>query len=368
MVNLFSDWTKVKGLEGIPSPGLLINDEFVRANIERMVAMVGGQKHIGRLRPHLKTHKIGDVVQMQVAAGIKKFKAATLSEAVMAAECGATDIMIAHQPVGPKIERLAEIRSRYPGTKFSAVVDDLGVVQSLSARGGSETEPLALYIDVDCGQGRTGVPFGESLVRLRKSIEETGGVEFSGLHVYDGHLGISSLEERKQGWQSIADLIEQHISMAGNTNVVGGGSPTFGYWASHDCWECSPGTTLLWDIGYTQMFEELPFKIAAVVISRVISKPGTNRLCLDLGHKAVAAERPLESRVFFPELPDAKAIAQSEEHLLLEDSQASKYAVGDALIGFPYHICPTVALHAEAYLVRQGNVTSERWRVIARDR
>ena len=39
-----------------------------------------------------------------------------------------------------------------------------------------------------------------------------------------------------------------------------------------------------------------------MLLARVISKPGGNRICIDLGHKAVASENPLEHRVVIPEL------------------------------------------------------------------
>jgi len=121
-------------------------------------------------------------------------------------------------------------------------------------------------------------------------------------------------------------------------------------------------------VGYGRKFTELPFEVAAALITRVISKPGDNRICLDLGHKAVAAENPLDNRVFFPELPAATAVSQSEEHLVLDDPGAAGMAVGDVLIGFPTHICPTVALHARATVVREGTATGETWAVSARDR
>jgi D-serine deaminase-like pyridoxal phosphate-dependent protein len=97
-----------------------------------------------------------------------------------------------------------------------------------------------------------------------------------------------------------------------------------------------------------------------------VSKPGTNRLCLDLGHKAIAAENP-PPRVQFLNLPDATAISHSEEHLVIESVQAGKFAVGDCLYGVPRHICPTVALHSEAVVIRDGRA-AERWRITARER
>jgi len=101
-------------------------------------------------------------------------------------------------------------------------------------------------------------------------------------------------------------------------------------------------------------------------LTRVVSKPGAHRLCLDLGHKAVAAEKP-PPRVQFLNLPEVTAVSHSEEHLVIESQQAGQFAVGDCLFGVPCHICPTVALHAEATVIRAGRA-AERWRIVARDR
>jgi D-serine deaminase-like pyridoxal phosphate-dependent protein len=130
--------------------------------------------------------------------------------------------------------------------------------------------------------------------------------------------------------------------------------------------ECSPGTCLLWDFGYSSKLPDLDFQCAALVLTRVVSKPGGNRLCLDLGHKAVASENP-HPRVQFLDLPDAKAITHSEEHLVVESSRAVELTVGDVLYGVPWHICPTVALYSEAAVVKNGRV-NQRWKILARER
>ena len=108
------------------------------------------------------------------------------------------------------------------------------------------------------------------------------------------------------------------------------------------------------------------FVPAALVLTRVVSKPGPGRLCLDLGHKAIAAENP-HPRVFLPTLPDARAVIQSEEHLVVEAAYADAIPVGAALYGLPLHICPTVALYAEAVVVNDGRAEG-RWPVAARAR
>jgi D-serine deaminase-like pyridoxal phosphate-dependent protein len=110
----------------------------------------------------------------------------------------------------------------------------------------------------------------------------------------------------------------------------------------------------------------MPFLTAAVVLTRVVSKPGPNRLCLDLGHKSIASEMA-PPRVQFLNLEDATAVTHSEEHLVIETARAADFELGDCLYGVPRHVCPTVALHAEAVVLENGK-SAERWTVVARDR
>ena len=66
-------------------------------------------------------------------------------------------------------------------------------------------------------------------------------------------------------------------------------------------------------------------------------------------------------------MPDARAIGHSEEHLTIETEKADEFPVGTPLYGIPWHICPTVALHQEAVVIRDGRA-EERWQVTARAR
>jgi D-serine deaminase-like pyridoxal phosphate-dependent protein len=67
------------------------------------------------------------------------------------------------------------------------------------------------------------------------------------------------------------------------------------------------------------------------------------------------------------ELPDAVPVVHSEEHLVVETPRADEFAIGAALHGIPRHVCPTVALHSEAWVV-EGGVARERWPILARAR
>ena len=86
---------------------------------------------------------------------------------------------------------------------------------------------------------------------------------------------------------------------------------------------------MFWDWGYSTMLPDMDFLPAVLVLTRVVSKPGTNLLCLDLGHKAVASEDP-PPRVHLLGLPDTTAVGHSEEHLVLETDRAGEFPVGSA--------------------------------------
>ena len=148
--------------------------------------------------------------------------------------------------------------------------------------------------------------------------------------------------------------------------IVSGGTPTFPVHASRIDFECSPGTCVFWDHAYATRFPDLDFLPAALLITRVISRPTENRLCLDLGYKAVSPDNP-DPRVHFLDVPDAKTVVHSEEHLAIETSRAAEFQVGDVLYGVPWHVCPTVALHAAAVTIENKRATGV-WPVVARDR
>jgi D-serine deaminase-like pyridoxal phosphate-dependent protein len=95
------------------------------------------------------------------------------------------------------------------------------------------------------------------------------------------------------------------------------------------------------------------FLPAAVLLTRVVSLPAPDSICLDLGYKSVSSEIA-HPRVVFPELPDAKAVTHNEEHLVLQLGQAHGFEPGHAFFGIPWHVCPSVALHNEAAIIRDG--------------
>ncbi|HZR16837.1 MAG TPA: D-TA family PLP-dependent enzyme [Verrucomicrobiae bacterium] len=375
-------WWHVTEVAELPSPSLLVYPQRVEENLKRMLAIAGAAE---RLRPHIKTHKMREPIELLKRLGVTKFKCATIAEAELAANTGVADLLLAYQPVGPAARRVAELVRQFRLVRFSVVCDDEAAIRELSAaisslpHRGSAAARLArasqreieVLIDLDIGQHRTGVPAGPEAVALYQLVASLPGLKPGGLHAYDGHLSEPDPVQRAHACESaFAPVIalRQQLQAAGLSvpRIVAGGTPTFPFHAKRGDVECSPGTCVFWDAGYASKLRDLDFMPAALVLTRIVSKPGGNRLCLDLGHKAIASEMP-HPRVKFLDLDEAQAVMHSEEHLVIETSRSGEFKVGNCLYGVPWHICPTVALHSEAFVVEDGKAVGT-WEVAARER
>ncbi len=362
-------WFYVDNIVEIDSPALLIFPKRVKANIQTAINMIGD---INRLRPHVKTHKCSEVASMMMDAGIYKFKAATISEAEMLGMNKAKDVVLAYQPVGPKLKRFIELIKKYPETEYSCLTDNMlsATEQAKAFTDAGLTVPV--YIDLNVGMNRTGIAPGDEALELYRFCSAAGGMIIKGLHAYDGHIRNADFDEKKKACDEAfakVELLTERIMHAGFPKpiIIAGGSPAFSVHCKREEVECSPGTFIYWDHGYSTLCPEQDFIPAAVLLTRVISLPEEGKISTDLGHKSVAAENDISKRVFFPEHELLNAVGQSEEHLVLENKTDHKFRQGDILYGIPYHICPTVALYDSVLLVENENCHGV-WKNIARDR
>jgi len=359
-------------LESLLSPSLVIFRDRLLANLDSMLVMAG---HPNRLRPHCKTHKMEQIIRLWVEQGVTKHKAATIAECEMLAAAGATDVLLAYNPVGPNIGRVVALATKFPACRFSVTTAHEKPLQLLSAAAAKARVTIGVMLDVNVGMNRTGIlPDDPAAVSLYVRASQLPGLRAAGFHVYDGHLKQTSLNERKTAvaaqWSGILELRNKcEAADAPVPALACGGTPTFPCYAEMDdpAIELCPGTSVLHDAGYGLSFPDLPFEPAAAVVTRVVSRPASNRLTLDIGNKAVAADPPKGSRVFFPELPDAVQDIHNEEHMGLITPDADRYQPGDVLLAIPIHICPTSALYNRVAIVDKGQVT-DYWDVTSRNR
>lgn len=161
-----------------------------------------------------------------------------------------------------------------------------------------------VYIDIDNGMHCTGFPANEDIVCFYKQLLELPYLSCVGLHIYDGHINDKDFEQRKKRCENDFIPVREAINKIRAIElpipkIVAGGSPTFTIHSlDHEIF-CSPGTNILWDRGYSDLLKEQHFLHAAVIMTRIISKPLEEVITTDLGHKSVAAENPIEKRIAF---------------------------------------------------------------------
>lgn len=363
---------RIENIDEVFSPTLVFYKDLIRANIAEVVRLAGSPK---RLCPHVKTHKCREVVRLQLAAGITSHKCATVAEAEMLAQCETPDVLIAYPIVGPNVRRVRALGEKYPATRFSVLCDHPEGLAGLAAGWAGMPIKLDVLMDVNVGHDRTGIRTGPAAIELYEQLVKSPNLNAMGFHVYDGHNHQESLAEREAAVKAlIAPVLEMRKALEAKglpvPRLVCGGTPTFPVWAKTELpgMQCSPGTFVLHDQGYGSKYADLSaFQPAALVVSRVISRPLPNRLTFDLGHKAIAADPPAGKRAVLLNLSDYTPVLQNEEHFAVDTPHAADWHIGDVVYAVPTHVCPTVALHRRAVVVENNRVVGS-WEIPSRDR
>lgn len=350
---------------GEPSPALVFRRPVIERNLASALALAGGPD---RLRPHVKTHKCAELVRLQVAAGIRKFKVATLAEAFLAAGNGAADALVAYPLVGPAAAAFAGLRRTFPGVRFGACVDSARGLADLAAGAGAD-DPIDVWLDLDTGMGRTGARAGSAGAQdLARRVLDTAGVRLAGLHVYDGHRSEPDPAARAEALdRELASVFALRETLGlPALPVCGGGTPSFPCWAARreERIECSPGIFLLHDARYAAKFPDLPFEPAALVLARVVSAGTNGRFTLDCGSKSVGPDCPSGERGIPVNLGSALEGPMSEEHWVWSRSGEAP-GVGTPVLLVPAHVCTTVAAHRTALVIDGQGAISDRWAILA---
>jgi D-serine deaminase-like pyridoxal phosphate-dependent protein len=352
------------GLDRVLTPALAIYLDAVENNIAFTLELLGGDAN--RWRPHVKTAKVGAIMRALVEHGVANFKCATTLELLTACRAGAVDVLVAYPLVGANAERVREVAAEFPQVRVSALVENFGQVAQWK---GSR---VGLFVDINSGMDRTGVEQAraEKIVTLARHVRESG-LQFRGLHYYDGHLHEQDLQQRcfkaHAGYDRLM-LIASAVLEAGIEvgELITAGTPAlpcslsyFGFRSRDFMHRVSPGTVVYGDTtSATQLPGEYRYWQGALVISRVVSHPRPGIITCDAGHKTVSADAGIPTCAILGR-PDLKPLNPSEEHLPIEvPTGAPVPAVGEVLYVVPRHVCPTVNNFDQALLVRDGLIVA----------
>lgn len=363
-------WWKINSETLIDTPFLAVYEDRLQDNIKQLITAVNGD--VQKLRPHIKTHKTGEILDLFKIYDINKVKCATIAEAELAAIHQISDILLAYQPIGARQKRWISLVQKYPFSEFSTIVDNITSAKELNEIAKKEQLQLTVYLDLNTGMNRTGISITEDWLALAEEIILLENLHFTGIHIYDGHLKGSVQQRKKEASESFSIINQKIESLQQKLNyklkTVAGGSNTFPFYAEQKNVECSPGTFVFWDINYSLNLPEQNFKPAAVLVGTIISKPTPSTFCIDIGYKAVASENPIDKRLVILNDENLVPTSHSEEHLIIENRGKNEYKIGDTIYAIPYHVCPTCALYETVQIVNTEHQICDQWLIEARNR
>jgi D-serine deaminase-like pyridoxal phosphate-dependent protein len=296
------------------------------------------------LRPHVKTHKIREIAQMQLDAGAIGITVAKIGEAEV---LPGDDVLIAYPLVKAKLPRLKELTKT---RQVKVAVDSVDIARDLQ---GIET-----LVEIDVGVGRTGVQTPEQAVEVGKACSD-----FQGLFYWPSWLDEAGF---KAACGKI-DAVLAALAAAGfESKIVSGGS-TPGAPKTPlipQTTEIRPGTYVFYDASSLENKLCDEADCALRVLTTVVSTSVPGQCVIDAGSKTLSSDQTVGSGTYghFIGRPWT-ARKLNEEHGYVEIHDKAR--VGEKVWLVPSHVCPTVNLHDEVWYGRQGRVEGS-WKVAAR--
>jgi D-serine deaminase-like pyridoxal phosphate-dependent protein len=357
-----------RGLETGPTPALLIDRDKLRRNIDEMAGRARGAGVA--LWPHGKTHKCAEIAELQRAGGAAGLTVATLAEAEYFAGAGFSDILLAYPPVGDwRLARLAALGRR---TRLRVVLDDVSVLEALIAACRGAGARIPYLWEVDCGTGRLGTRPGEMTADAIANAPITEECPFDGLMTFGGHAyGAMSDAELERAAQDERDaLAASAAALAARgtacATLSAGTTPTsHRLCAGSPMTELRPGNYVFYDATQVALGLVGPERCALTVQATVVGRPSPERVILDAGSKALAAERLTPRAEGFGivcDHPQLRVDRLYEQHAILESDGPCRLALGERVRVVPNHACAAANLHRQALIVEQDEVV-DLWRI-----
>ena len=353
---------RVSGIDDVLTPALVVYPERIASNIARTLDLLAG--NADRWRVHIKTAKLDYTLRMLVDRGVRNFKCATTLELLEACRTGATDVLFAYPAVGANARRVREIADAFPDVRISVLAENQEQVQQWQG------SSVGVFLDINPGMNRTGIEQGhrDDVLKLVRAVGNVG-LDFRGLHYYDGHYG--GLDERQRtsaahtGYDSLLSLVNEIERTGVNVpEVITAGTPTVpcslayeGFRGKGFVHRLSPGTVVYNDAtSLAQLPSQYAYRPAVLVLTRLVSRPRAGVVTCDAGHKAVSADAGVPTCVAVGH-PELTPLPPSEEHLpMAVAGNAAGPQVGEVLYLLPRHVCPTVNNFDCALLVRDGQI------------
>lgn len=347
----------------LSTPALLIDWDQVEANCRMMSTRA---RSLGvRLRPHVKTHKCVEIARLQVAGHFGGITVSTMAEARTFAAHGFDDITLA-VPLAPhRVEEAV-------GLGLNILIDSLAALEAIEA---AVTQPVCVFLKVDCGYGRAGVlPDDPEAWALAERLHRSQSINFRGILTHGGQSydcvnADEILQVARQERDAVVGFSEHLRSMGIPCPEVSVGSTPTMMHVDHleGVTEMRPGNYALFDGFQSAIGSCRPEHVAVSVMGSVIAAH-PDRAILDLGALAMSKDPgPVHvdaacgfGRVLSLDgvpLDDVALVGLSQEHGKLRGSGIGALSVGQRVRVVPNHSCLTMACFERAHTTSGSAVT-----------
>jgi D-serine deaminase-like pyridoxal phosphate-dependent protein len=263
--------------------------------------------------------------------------------------------------------------------RLTVALDSATAAEDLATAARSAGRAVGVYVELDLGMHRVGLPVVADAIALARAIRERPPLEFAGIAFYPGHIR-DAVESQSQEAKldalrsALGEALAQFERAGLSPRIVSGGStPTM--WRTHELpgvTEFRPGTYIFNDRTTAEIGACTWDDCALTVLATVVSTAVAGQAVIDAGTKALGREpmRGVEGEGFgsLHEHPEVIVKGMSEEHGLLDLSRTSwRPVVGERVRIVPNHVCIVVHLNDVVFGVR-GDTVETSWPVEARGR
>jgi D-serine deaminase-like pyridoxal phosphate-dependent protein len=320
--------------EDIQTPAVLVDIDIAKRNIERFQAYADG--HGLKVRPHIKTHKLPAIAEMQLDAGAVGITCQKVSEAeaMVAGSDRLTDVLIAYNILGDaKLEALLALAQK---ARLAVVADNATVTDGLSAVFAAAGATLDVLVECNTGADRCGVGSPQEAAVLAVRIASSPGLRFRGLMTYPPVGGAAAVQDFMSEARALIEV--KGITVP---TITSGGSPDM--MLAHEApitTEYRPGTYVYNDRSLVARGVCDWDDCALTVLATVVSVPSANRAIIDAGSKTLTSDLlGLTGHGHVLGRPDLAIDQLSEEHGRLRSEGDIGLRVGERLRIVPNHAC-----------------------------
>jgi D-serine deaminase-like pyridoxal phosphate-dependent protein len=363
-------------ISDLPTPAALVDLDQLERNAARMADKA---RRLGvRLRPHVKTHKCIEIARIQTDLHFGGVTVSTLAEAQAFASGGFTDITYS-VPIAPqKIAEAADLNREIDA--LNILIDHIATLHAVEEFAAANSIVLPVFLEVDCGGGRTGVdPDDEATELFVRRVAESEVVDFRGLLTHAGQA--YRAHDRSEAYAVACEERNVVTAFAAQLRDIGVAIPEISVGSTPTAraiddltgvTEIRPGNYAFYDAFQTAIgscdLDETAFSVLSTVVSvhpetdravvdagalALSMDPGPTHIDPDCGFGIVVATEDLHP------LPGLRISALTQEHGTLTGPGASALHPGSRIRIVPNHSCLAAACFDRYHIVRGIEVTDE---------